>query len=268
MKRLLRAGIVFLLMFAVLVPAAAQDAPVILSVSSGEAAFAFPESLGPNVNIFRYAGDDPALEQPGGPQPPYVEFQMYEALDEPVQNLGWNAKGYVTVYNTVDFTAYPGYRGEMNHLQVLLSERPALDAYMRFENTGQSPTLPFAPTYPAVQVIRAQARYVETAAWKGISYLTVYRQDASPFRNNEFIYTLQAVSVDGSAYISARFPVVVPGIAAEIPADFNYDAWLAGIEQYMNDTIAALNAAPAESFSPTLGQLDEVISSIVAGAAG
>ena len=238
-----------------------------LTVSAGGTALAYPHSFGPNVNIVHYEGDDPALGQPGGPLPPFTEFQLYEKTDEPVDYLSWNGKGYVTVYHTADFANYPLYQEQVTALQTLLADAPALDSFMVFDSTQPTPNLPFLPVYPAAQVIRAAAQYVQTGSLKGIVYLTVFRQDASPFLNNEFFYTFQGMTADGSTYVSARIPVVVPGVPAELPADFNYDAWVTGIDQYMNDTMVALTAAAADTFAPSLTEAIGVFNSIVVNTA-
>lgn len=265
MKRWSLLAVVMLLVLVATV--SAQEGSAWATVSADGAAVAYPLSLGPNVNIVHYAGDDPALEQPGGPFPPYTEMQLYEKTDEPVDYLAWSGKGYVTVYHTADFANYPGYQEQLTALQTLLAEKPALESYMTYDSALPPPNLPFLPTYPAAQVIRAAVQYVETGSLKGIVYLTVFRQDASPFLNSEFLYTFQGVTADGAVYVSARFPVVVPGVPAELPADFDYDAWVAGIDQYMNDTMAALTAADAGSFAPSLTELDDVFNSIVVNTA-
>jgi hypothetical protein len=259
--------VIVVMLLALATTVSAQEDSAWSTVSADGVALAYPHSLGPNVNIVHYAGDDPSLGQPGGPLPPYTEFQLYEKTDEPVDYLAWNGKGYVTVYHTADFANYPLYQDQLTALQKLLTDAPALDSFMAYDSNQPMPNLPFLPVYPAAQVIRAAAQYAEIGSLKGIIYLTVFRQDASPFLNNEFYYTFQGVTADGAVYVSARFPVVVPGVPAELPADFDYDAWVTGIDQYMNDTMAALTAADAASFAPSLTELNDVFNSIVVNTA-
>jgi hypothetical protein len=266
-KRLAQIITASLLMLSTSAVVLAQDVPT-STIGSGGVSFAFPSSLGPNVNVVQYPGDDPSLEQPGGPLPPSLEFQIYTTTDQPVDTLRWDAQGYVTVYSTADFAEYPFYQDQHDALQSLLQAQTPLEDFLSYNSAQAGPELPFVPVYPAAQVIRAQARYVDTGVLQGVSYLTVYRQDASPFRASEFVYTFQGLSADGSLYVSVRLPVTAPGIPEEYPADFDYEAWGASIDQYMNDTIAMLNAASPADFTPALTTLDDIVSTITLDAIG
>ena len=48
----------------------------------------------------------------------------------------------------------------------------------------------------------------------------------------------------GQSYVSAVFPLNTDLFPAEIPADFNYDEWFAGYDQYIADSRNALADAP------------------------
>src|SRR5690606_9659844 len=106
------------------------------------------------------------------------------------------------------------------------------------------------------QVIRAHAQYLDTGSLSGVSYITVYRQDVSPFVSNEFFYTFQGVSADGLFYVSARMPLTVSDFPSQIPADFDMDEFAAGFNDYLTESVTTLNAAAPEAFSPALGNLD------------
>jgi hypothetical protein len=125
--------------------------------------------------------------------------------------------------------------------------------------------LPFMPVFPAAQVMRARARYVDTAAVAGISFVTAYRQDASPFINNEFLYTFQGLSTDGTYYVSAIFRLMTDLFPSELPADFDYEAFAASLMDYFTDSTALLNDATPEAFSPSLTTVDAVIQSFAFG---
>lgn len=238
----------------------AQERPLTHTVTYDDVSFIYPATLGTNLNVMQYAGDSPDLEQPGGPQPPYTQFQIYDTLD---MSLEYTAPGTVVVYDTAYFADYPYYQAQLEALQGILADQPDLSQYMQYPEEGITDVvLPYLPVYAAGQVIRAQAHYVNSDTVQGIAYVTVYRQDASPFVNNEFIYTFQGVTADGSMYISARFPIVVPGIPAEIPQPFDYESFINTIGEYMNDTIAALNTASPDEFTPSLTELDGFISTI------
>jgi heat shock protein HslJ len=124
------------------------------------------------------------------------------------------------------------------------------------------------PVFPAGQVIRARAQYVETPAVQGISYVTVYRQDASPFLGNEFLYTFQGLSTDGTRYVSAIFPLDTALFPAETPTDFDYEAFIEGINDYFAESIAILNGASPDAFTPSLATLDALIQTFTFTAAG
>jgi hypothetical protein len=125
--------------------------------------------------------------------------------------------------------------------------------------------LPFLPMFPAAQVIRARAHYVETPSVSGVAFVTVFRQDAFPFVADEFLYTFQGVSTDGSTYIAALFPVEASVFPAELPSDFSYEEWSEAIPAYMNESIARLNEAAPADFTPSLDQLDQLLNSLTVG---
>jgi heat shock protein HslJ len=93
----------------------------------------------------------------------------------------------------------------------------------------------------------------------GISYITVYRQDASPLVGSELLYTFQGLSADGAQYVAAIFRLNTELLPAEIPADFDYEAFIEEIDPYMADTVATLNAGTADDFTPSLTTLDALI---------
>ena len=125
-----------------------------------------------------------------------------------------------------------------------------------------TPPLPFLPILPAGQVIRAQAQYVETSALQGIAYITAYRQDAFPFVSGDFLYTYQAVTRDGSHYVSVIFPLATGLFPETVPADFDYDAFIAELESNYNQAIATLNSGGSADFAPALDLLTALIQGI------
>jgi heat shock protein HslJ len=152
----------------------------------------------------------------------------------------------------------------LQQLQLILADRPDLATFMVVDEVAL-PTLPFMPQMPAAQVIRARAQYIETASVRGVSYVTVYRQDVSPFVNNEFFYTFQGLSADGTQYVSAIFRLDASVFPAEIPADFDMEAFNAQFTAYLTESVNQLNAATPESFAPSLTAIDAVIQSFAFG---
>ncbi len=261
--------IAFLLVLALgATPAFAQDGTTHTVMFDGFS-LSWDASLAGGASVIAYAGDPVDLEAPGGPQPPRVEFALFEPIpwDEiPIDEMGYPGSdrkhvGAVSVYRLADIAAYDWSQQQVEQLGALLAGRPDLAEYMQVNDDLRTHMLPFLPVYPAGQVIRARAQYVETGAVTGISYVTVYRQDVSPFLASEFLYTFQGFSVDGAHYVSMVFPVTIEGFPADYPAEFDYDAFIAGLDEYFTESIAQINAAPPESFSPRLEQLDAVIES-------
>lgn len=263
--------IAFLLVLALgATPAFAQDGTTHTVMFDGFS-LSWDASLAGGASVIAYAGDPVDLEAPGGPQPPRVEFALFEPIpwDEiPIDEMGYPGSdrkhaGSVSVYRLADIAAYAWSQQQVEQLQALLAERPDLSTFMQVDDTLMDYALPFLPVYPAGQVIRARAQYVETGTLTGIRYVTVYRQDVSPFLASEFLYTFQGFSADGAHYVSMVFPVTIEGFPADYPADFDYDAFIAGLDEYFTESIAQINAAPPESFSPRLEHLDTVIESFV-----
>jgi hypothetical protein len=221
--------------------------------------FSFDAALAANVNIWQYAGD-PA-DRDGLPEPPFTMFVLYN--ERPVPENVFDGRGGVYVYKTADLASYTPYQDELARFQTLLAERPDLTPYMATpENVGDN-TLPFLPIFMAAQVIRARVQYVDMPSVSGISYITAYRQDAFPFFADEFLYTFQGLSANGGYYVSAVFPLNTALFPTDMPADFDYDAFVENINAYFTESVAALNRAAPEDFAPSLATLDVLIQSFV-----
>jgi heat shock protein HslJ len=249
--------IVFALLLTSALPVFAQSENH--TVVFDEVSILFPSALGSSVNIVTYAGSDPALDAPGGPQPPYTEFHFYSQAPAPESLFD---QGGVRVYRVAELASYPDSLRVVERLQAQLAERPDLAASMVAEASADAPTLPFLPILPAGQVIRAQAQYVETPTLQGIAYITAYRQDAFPFVSADFLYTYQAVTRDGSHYVSVIFPLATGLFPETIPADFDYDAFIAELEANYNQAIATLNSGGSADFAPALDLLAALIQDI------
>jgi heat shock protein HslJ len=238
-------------------PALAQDSTN--TVSFNGFSFSFDSSLATNVNITQYPGDAVDLQQPGGPEVRNTEFDLYNALPAPST---FDAPGAIRVYRTADFAGYADQTARFQQLQTLLTERPDLSTFMVTANEDMTANaLPFLPVMPASQVIRARAQYIDSAFVQGISYVTVFRQDASPFTGGEFIYTFQGVSLDGAYYVSAIFRLNTAVFPAEIPGDFDMDTFMATINDYFAQSVTQLNQATPQDFTPSLTTLDAMIQS-------
>lgn len=220
--------------------------------------FSFDSALATSVNITQFAGDPPDLQQPGGPEVKHTQFNLYNAAPAP-ESL-FDALGGIRVYKTADFAGYEFPQMRLTQLQQLLADHTDLAPYMVVPPNDTAPAeLPFMPVMPAGQIIRAQAKYMETAGFKGISYLTVYRQDVSPFLSDSFWYTFQGISKDGAYYVMAVFKLNTALFPAELGADFDYNAFSATYHDYLVKSVDTLNSASATDFTPSLDGLDKVV---------
>ena len=256
-------------------PALAQDGGTHTATFDGFG-ISWDAALADGVTAIAYEGEPVDLEAPGSPQPPHVELALFEQIpwdQVPIDEMGYPGsdrihRGAVTVYRLADVDAYEWSQQQVDALQALLAERPDLSTYLQVSDNLNDYALPFLPVYPAGQVIRARAQYVETGAVTGISYVTVYRQDVSPFLASDFIYTFQGFSADGAHYVSMVFPITIEGFPADYPTDFDYDAFIERLDEYLAGSIAQINTAPAESFNPRLDVFDTIIESFAVASAG
>jgi len=109
--------------------------------------------------------------------------------------------------------------------------------------------------------IFAKPRRVETPWCTGLIFLTRYTQEeGSPVDNNSLTGTFQGLSRDGRYFIYADIPMTQASLPkegkdlAERPLD--------EIRAYYRSVEQQLNAAPDESFCPSLGVLDSLLQSL------
>ncbi|MFN8450894.1 MAG: META domain-containing protein [Anaerolineae bacterium] len=245
-------------------PALAQDGST-STVAFNGFSFSLPSALASNVNITQNPGDPTTVEQPGGPEVKHTQFLLYNNTPAPESFL--DGVGGIRVYATADFSGYTMAQQEYQNLQTILAQRPDLSQYMVADQGTNAMNLPYLPTFPAAQIIRAQATYVDTPYIQGIRYVTAYRQDVSPFVGSEFLYAFQGISADGGHYISATFRVNTTLFPPEIPPDFDMDTFNQQFTEYLTQSIATLNGAAPNDFTPSLTTLDSVVQSFAFPAA-
>ncbi|MCC7207553.1 MAG: META domain-containing protein [Anaerolineae bacterium] len=258
----MKARMMLLLVFAVvampvgLMPAAAQDSGA-NRVSYNGVSFEFDPSLAYGVIAEVVPPEPPELEGPGGPLPGHLRFTLINR--QGVEGGAFDAPN-VWIFTTSEFARYPFYQTEFDALRGILDERPDLTDYLAVVTDG-SRNLPFLPVVPAAQVIRGQPAYIEGAGWRGVRYLTVYRQDVSPFMANDFRYTLQALTDDGR-YLAVSVPLQTGLFPSELPADFDYDTFTATFEQYLSESVTTLDQAGPEAFTPSLSVVERFVGTI------
>lgn len=222
--------------------------------------FSYDAALGRVVSIQLTPGDPLEWEAPGGPQPAHVEFGIGH---EPLTDwYAFTAPVAVRVYRLSDIAPYAWSQAAVEALAELLRTRPDLAPYMAPESIASQTLLPFLPVLPALQVVRAQAQYVDLPTLSGIRFVTTYRQSAEPFMGDEFFYTFQGLSADRQYYVSMIALMDSDILSNEIAADFNYDAWFASLDTYYAEAMATLNGAAPNAFTPSLDVFDALVSSM------
>ncbi len=239
----------------VVLPAAAQS-PTTATVGYNGFNFTYDTTVASHVDIDAYAGDPP--DAAGMAEVKHVQFTVSDSDTMPSI---FDAPIGIRVYNTADFAMYPAQQQQFDTLQGLLSQQMDLSPFMVMSANLSENTLPFIPVVAAGQAIRARVQYVDTGSVRGISYITTYRQDTAPFLGNEFFYTFQGVSVDGTQYVTAVVNLDTVLFPAEVPADFNMETFQAGYADYVTQSIGTLNSAQPTDFTPSLATADALVQS-------
>jgi hypothetical protein len=114
------------------------------------------------------------------------------------------------------------------------------------------------------QMMFTQVEAVEFQNGNGVRVLTQYNQGQQPINNRNLFYTYQGLTDDGQFYVAAILPVSYPDLP-DLPTDVmgeeraelerNYPAYLEKIKNLLDN-------APADSFTPDLTVLDEMIASL------
>lgn len=259
MRRLLLLALLTLL---VALPLSAQESSDSTLTYDG-ISFTVSDALATNINIVNDPGDPVDISAPGGPEPPYTQFILYNGA-VPNESI-LDGIGGLRVYRIADMEDYDLSYEQVTGLQQLLDDRPDPASFYEITVQGanaQDSALPFLPVFPAAQVTRARAEYIDTDTLSGIRYITAYRQDASPMMNNDFRLTFQGITADGQHYVVAVFNLTTDLFSDTIPDDFDWEAFSENIDAHLNEVVATINGAAPENFTPSLTQLNAVIDSI------
>jgi uncharacterized protein YraI/WD40 repeat protein len=135
----------------------------------------------------------------------------------------------------------------------LLAERPS----------GFVREFPALPLNNAAQVIHAQIHYLDFQTGRGVRFLTQYNQEARPINNQELVYVFQGLTEDGLHGVTAYFPVNHPSLPdGPQMSDADYQDLMQNLDARLAEATHALNDSRADSFSPSLTLLDDVIQSL------
>ncbi|MFW5709603.1 MAG: hypothetical protein ACOCX5_05225 [Chloroflexota bacterium] len=233
--------------------AVAQEETTTYTVSFDGIGLTFDASIGERMTVYHEAGT-PADQ--GGPGFADATRTMFE-ISSMNPSDGQPITATIRVYRTANLAQYDFMQSVGDELMMLFDERPDLAPFYALDAR-----LPYLPILMHGQVIRARAQFIAGENLNGIAYLTAFPAAAEPFLNTSFIYTVQALSSDGTYYISASFPVTVDAFPAEISADFDVDAFSNNIDAYLLESVAILNATEADAFSPSLDVFHAVVESM------
>lgn len=128
-------------------------------------------------------------------------------------------------------------------------------------------TLPYVPFFNATQTFEAQAMPLHFNIGDGWRFITQYDQAPIPANNHELIYHFEGLVSNTDVYVIAIFPINSSLLAADdnpnspvppggVPFDMNNP------QAYFETVTQTMNQAAPESFSPSLAQLDALITSL------
>jgi len=243
-------------------PPASATAPVDgMAASFQNVSFVLPTGLATNV----LSGTVPAVNMPDdGPimanAPEHVKFEfdnyaLYDTFHD-AQILVFPAQEYAAMNE--------GAAANIAKLQAIIAGTAAANA----------DNLPHITTFNAAQVFAAQIQTIKFANGSGVRFLTEYAQYVATANNKYLFYNFQGLTDDGKYYILAILPVshpllaydekhetVIPEGGIPFPGFDNTDA--SAFDAYYDSVVALLDQQAANSFTPTLTDLDRLIESIV-----
>jgi hypothetical protein len=196
---------------------------------------------------------------PAGPGwdvwPEHLRFTLAgprEQIDPEHMRMGVGAQPQILVYPAEEFArmSEPA-KAQIDALHALLASRPAAPEH----------ELPRLPLINAAQVFHAQVQYLDFQNGGGIRYITQYSQDVIPIVNQHLFYTFQGLTRDGAYYISAQFPIRTAALPDE-PDIEDWNAFAAGYQDYLAETVQDLNALSPGEFQPDLELIDSVMRSL------
>ena len=241
-------------------PVQAQDGGS--TVSFDGVGFTFDRALGTGVNITQVRGRPSNNQGLDIPDASHIAFALHRKRTEEAKSLrAFDADGVVRVYRVGDLAGFDIASQRADHLKTLLAQRPDLATFMAVTNDGFGDELPVLPVYPAGQAIRARAQYIDTPQLSGVAFLTVFRQDVSPFGAGDFWYLFQGLSTDGTRYVSVVWIVnasMFPGQLSARDQNRQANRWV----KYLNESLKTLNRAAPDAFSPPLTSIDALVRSI------
>lgn len=188
-----------------------------------------------------------------------IDFVDYLPDDAPEITHDFFLNPIIRVFDTADFPEYESDDGGFSYPGQLGLLLGILDGTIRRSPDTQ---LPYLPLFNAAQIFRAREQVVVFNGGRGLVYLTTFAQDVFPVLEGTVHLTFQGITDDGSKYISAIFPLDTSILPDEVGEDFDYDAFVAGYEDYLTETRESLEALPDDAFAPPLDAVLALVGSI------
>ncbi len=285
MKKILLAGIVFVLLISACAPAAPTTpqadgvstmvagtflaltaaAPAItatppskdISVSFQNVSFVIPQGLASGAKSETVPVADENNSDPWSVAPAHILFTL---TGYPASTGAFAA--VVRVYPAQQYAAVNSWAdSSLKRLQAVLAS-----PNMPFTNDNLS-TVPFNGA--AAQQYAAQAKLLAFNGGKGVRMISQYAQFPAPITKDGSFYHYEGLTSDGKYMVAILFPVTLPlqSTASNPSADgIQYpDLNTASPEQitkYYQSITDLLNAAGPAAFQPSLAQLDALVQSI------
>jgi hypothetical protein len=125
--------------------------------------------------------------------------------------------------------------------------------------------LPFLPVISAYQIFHARYSIIPFQKGSGIRYLAMYSQNNVPVNNEDIFITYQGLTSNGKYWISMTLPISHPSLPryGDEPPGGDWDAFDKDAAAYYAKAAADLKAQPAESFVPSILQVDALINSMI-----
>lgn len=208
--------------------------------------FYFNDLLADNVTAGvtpgEYTEDNPWWSFPDHREYLFNGWVLTDAFHEP----------RIRIYPVAEFKAINSNVEEgLNELDTALKSE-SLD-----EDALQVPSL-----FNAGQLYHSNARALRFQNGYGARWLSLYGQGYSTIGWPNLFYTFQGFTDDGAYYVSIIFPVNHPSLLNPEEVTLDNDFW-ENYGTYAENTRLALEAAPDNSFMPSLVLLDQVVSSLL-----
>ncbi len=246
-----------------LMPTATQETFPGIPAAYGPVSLILPTGLADSINSKTVDAVTDTLRSVWENNPAHIQIELKAY---PVQ--GEYLKPTFYIFRTQDCIEYQDYAAE---------SRQRLQAILTSPDTSQTrETLPSAPFFNAGQIFAAASKVIPFQNGRGVRFITQYAQYYAQVNNHELIYHFEGLTDDGQYYVIAILPITAPLLAESadpnspipdggVPLPSDYDTTGASSEIYYSNIAALLDATPADDFTPTLTQLDQLIQSLTVG---